>query len=113
MELFLKSSNADAYESRKIFLYLTPKNYIILPTNSINKSDYKKLTDYKIEIKSIRNSYFTCFAELLDDKFAMVEGTNINIYKNDSLNILYTIKVEVKIGPNDLSWNSKITSISS
>ena len=99
------------YESRKIELYLTPKNYIILPTNNINKSDYKLLTDYEIEIKSIKDSCFTNYAELLDDKFAMIESTNINIYKNDSLDILYTIPIEVEIDENDYSWNKKVTSI--
>jgi len=111
IELFLKFAKSDGYESRKIHLYLTPKNYIILPTNDINKSNYKLLTDYTIEIKSIKNSCFTCCAELLDDKFAMVESTNINIYKNDSLDIIYTIPVEVKLAESDYSWNKKVTSI--
>ena len=111
IELFLKLAHSDGYESRKIKLYLAPKNYIILPTNDINKSNYKLLTDYKIEIKSIKDSYFTSCAELLDDKFAMVEKTNINIYENDSLDILYTIPIEVEIDENDYSWNEKVTSI--
>ena len=111
IELFLKLAHSDGYESRKIGLYLTAKNYIILPTNDINKSNYKLLTDYTIEIKTIKDSCFTICAELLDDKFAMVESTNINIYKNDSLDILYTIPIEVKIDENDYSWNKKVTSI--
>ena len=110
-KLFLKLAYSDGYESRKIELYLTPKNYIILPTNNINKSDYKLLTDYEIEIKSIKDSCFTNYAELLDNKFAMIESTNINIYKNDSLDILYTIPIEVEIDENDYSWNKKVTSI--
>ena len=108
IELFLKLGHSDVYEFRKILLYLTPKNYIILPTNDINKSNYKLLTDYEIEIRSIKDSYFSCYAELLDDKFAMVESTNINIYKNDSLDKLYTIPIEVK-DKND--WDKKVTSI--
>ena len=58
----------------------------------------------------IKESYFSCCTELLDDKFAMVESANINIYKNDSLDILYTIPVEVK-DENDYDWNKKVTSI--
>ena len=111
VELFLKLAHSDGYESRKIGLYLSLKNYIILPTNDINKSNYKLLTDYEIEIKSIKDSCFTSYAELLDDKFAMVESTNINIYKNDSLDILYTIPIEVELDENDYSWNKKVTSI--
>ena len=110
IELCLKLTHSEGYESRKIRLYWTPKNYIILPTNDINKSNYKLLTDYEIEIKSIKESYFSCCTELLDDKFAMVESANINIYKNDSLDILYTIPVEVK-DENDYDWNKKVTSI--
>ena len=112
VEIFLKlSEDRSSYESRKIELYLTQKNFIILPTNFINKSDYKLLTDYEIEIKSIKDSYFTSCAELLDDKFAMVERNNINIYENDSLDILYTIPIEVERGENDFGWNTKVTSI--
>ena len=111
IELFLKFGRSGCYESRKTRLYLTPKNYIILPTNDINKSNYKLLTDYEIDIKTINGSCFTSCTELLDDKFAMVQRTNINIYKNDSLDILYTIPIEVEIDENDYSWNKKVTSI--
>jgi len=111
IELFYKLAHSRSYERRKIILYLTPKNYIILPTNNINESNYKLLTDYTIEIKSIKDSYFTCCAELLDDKFAMVERTNINIYKNDSLNILYTIPIEEEIDKNEYDWNKEVTSV--
>jgi len=47
----------------------------------------------------------------LDDKFAMVERTNINIYKNDSLNILYTIPIEEEIDKNEYDWNKEVTSV--
>ena len=94
-----------------MFQKVLPKNYIILPTNDINKSNYKLLTDYEIDIKTINGSCFTSCTELLDDKFAMVQRTNINIYKNDSLDILYTIPIEVEIDENDYSWNKKVTSI--
>ena len=47
----------------------------------------------------------------MDDKFAIVQRTIINIYKNDSLDILYTIPIEVEIDENDYSWNKKVTSI--
>ena len=40
----------------------------------------------------------------------MVEKNNINIYKNDSLNALYSIQVEVT-DENDYDWNKKVTSI--
>ena len=97
IKLFEKLSNSDGHKSRKIQLYLNPKNYIILPTNDINIFNYKLLTDYAIETKSIEDINFTSCAELMDDKFAMVESTNINIYKNNSLDILYTIPIEVNI----------------
>lgn len=111
IELFLKLGRSACYKSRKIRLFLTPKNYIILPTNYINKSIYKLLADYEIDIKTIKGSCFARCAELLDDKFALVQSTNINIYKNDSLDIFYTIPIKVEIDENEYHWNKKFTFI--
>ena len=111
VELFLKLSKSDGYRSRKIDLYTKPKNYIIMPSNNIDKSKYKLLTDYEIDIKFIKSRYYSSFAELLDDKFAMVDGTSINIFKNDSLNILYTIEIDVKVDEDDYRCQEKITSL--
>ena len=95
------------YEKLELELYLEPKNYIILPLNYIIFS--KKLTEYHFESDSIKDSYFSLITELLDDKFAMVYNNNIYIYKNDSLNSLYTIKIDINLPM--CSWDEKITSI--
>ena len=111
VEMFLTLAHSNGYESRKIILYLKPKNYIIMPSNNIDISKYKLLTDYEIEIKEIKDNYFSSFAEFLDDKFAMVEKENINIYKNDSLKIIHTIKIDINVAENDYNCYNKITSI--
>ena len=49
IEIFLKS-NSPGYLTRQIILYFQPKNYIIMPSNNIDKSKYKLLTDYEIDI---------------------------------------------------------------
>ena len=111
VELFLKLSKSDFYESRKIGLYTEPKNYFIMPSNNIDKSKYKLLTDYEIDIKFFKNNSYKCFAELLDNKFAMAYETKINIFKNDSLKILYTIEIDIQVDEDDYNCYKKITSL--
>ena len=82
-----------------------------MPYNNIDKSKYKLLTDYEIDIKFIKSRYYSSFAELLDDKFAMVDESRINIFKNDSLNILYTIEIDVNVDKDDYKCQQKITSL--
>ena len=111
IEIFLKISRMDTYEIRKKHCFLKPKNYIIIPSNDVDESKYKLLKDYVVDIQSIKDSSFTSFAELKDDKFAMVEKENINIYKNDSFEILYTITINVFVDENDFNCQNKISSI--
>ena len=108
---FLKLIGNSHYETRKIDLYLNTKNYIIVPSNNINLSNFKLLTDYEIIVKSIKTSHFSNFTEFHDDKFAMVEKQNINIYKNDSLDILYTIKIKVNVDDDDFNCERRIPSL--
>lgn len=111
IELFLKFSHFGSYEPRKIELYLKPKNYIIMPTNDVDESKFKLLTDYEIDLKTLKDSYFSSYAELLDNKFAMVENENINIYDNDSLDILFTIIIRVEKDDEDDDCIYKISSL--
>ena len=107
----LQYLRSDHYESRKIDLYLKTKNYIIMPSNDIDISKFKLLKDYEIIIKSIKNSHFSSFTEFHDNKFAMVEKSNINIYKNDSLDILYTIEIDENIDYDDYDCEKRIPSL--
>jgi hypothetical protein len=66
-----------------------------MPSNNVDKSKYKLLTEYNVDLREIKNTYYSFIVELLDNKYAMVLDDNINIYKNDSLNILFTIHIDV------------------
>ena len=41
----------------------------------------------------------------------MTYKNNINIYKNDSLNLLYNIIIDINLPKNSYNLNEKITSI--
>ena len=83
-----------------------------MQSNNIDMSKYKLLTDYIIDIRANKGNYkyYSSILELLNNKFAMVEENRIDLFKNDSLDIIYSIKINIVADEKDLD-ESKMLSL--
>ena len=100
-ESILENNQIDIINTNK---YLNPKNYIILPTHNTEELKFKLITEYNIISKFNRDSPYSNCVELLDNKFAMENEGTINIYNNESFDILFSINIVLSIdGENYIS----------